>query len=183
MNVCVYCASSDTIPETYFAAARRLGEEMARRSWRLIYGGGNVGLMGELARTIHAAGGSVIGVIPQALLDREVAYHGSDELIVTATMRERKQIMDDRADAFVALPGGFGTLEELLEIMTLKQLAYHDKPILIANIEGYYDPLLAQFERIFAQQFTHDRVRGLYSVVATVDEVLEMLGRVEGRKP
>jgi cytokinin riboside 5'-monophosphate phosphoribohydrolase len=183
MNVCVYCASSDSIPQAYFAAARQLGEELARRGWPLVYGGGSVGLMGELARTIHAAGGRVIGVIPQALLDREVGYRDSDELIVTATMRERKQIMDDRADAFLALPGGFGTLEELLEIMTLKQLAYHDKPIVVVSVDDYYEPLLAQFERIFAEGFTHDRVRGLYTVVKTVDAALDLLAAYEKPSP
>ncbi|MFO7169238.1 MAG: TIGR00730 family Rossman fold protein [Chloroflexota bacterium] len=179
MRVCVYCASSDWIDEVYFAAARALGEGMARRGWPLVYGGGSVGLMGELARTIHAAGGTVIGVIPRALLDYEVGYRDADELIVTATMRERKQVMDDRADAFVTLPGGFGTLEELLEIVTLKQLGYHNKPIVIVNMRGYFDPLLEQFERIYAQRFTHDRVRGLYAVVDTAEAALELLSALE----
>ena len=175
MNICVYCASSDRVPAAYFAAARALGAGMAQRSWALVYGGGSVGLMGALAEAVRASGGRVVGVIPQALLDREVGFRAADELIITATMRERKQIMDDRADAFVALPGGFGTLEELLEIMTLRQLGYHNKPILIVNLGGYFDPLLAQFERIYAERFTHDRVRGLYAVVDTVEAALEML--------
>lgn len=175
MNVCVYCASSNHVPAAYVAAARELGVGLARLGWALVYGGGSVGLMGVLAEAVRAGGGPVVGVIPRALLDREVGFRAADELIVTATMRERKQIMDDRADAFVALPGGFGTLEELLEIMTLRQLGYHNKPILIVNIGGYFDPLLAQFERIYAEHFTHDRVRGLYAVMDTVEAALERL--------
>jgi uncharacterized protein (TIGR00730 family) len=155
---------------------------MARRGWPLVYGGGSVGLMGAVAEAVHAAGGHVVGVIPQALLDLEVGYLRADELIVTTTMRERKQIMDDRADAFVALPGGFGTLEELLEIMTLRQLGYHDKPIIVVSVAGYFDPLLEQFERIYAEGFTHDRVRGLYTVVGTVEEALAALERLKDER-
>lgn len=177
MHLCVYCASSNHIDERYFALARALGEAIGRRAWTLVYGGGSVGLMGALAKAVQAAGGTVVGVIPQALLDREVGYLEADELIVTVTMRERKRLMDERAEAFVALPGGFGTLEELLEIMTLRQLGYHDKPIVIVNAGGYFDPLLAQFERIFAERFTHDRYRDLYTVVDTVEEALLLLVR------
>lgn len=179
MNVCVYCASSNAIPSRYFETAQALGEGLARRGWPLVYGGGSVGLMGAVAVAVHAAGGTVIGVIPQALLDREVGYLQADELIVTMTLRERKQLMDDTAHAFVALPGGFGTLEELLEIITLKQLGYHAKPIVIVDVDGYFEPLLAQFERIFAEGFTHDRHRGLYSVVASVNDALALLERTQ----
>lgn len=177
MHICVYCASSNHIPENYFATARAMGEGMARRGWPLVYGGGSVGLMGALAQAVHAAGGTVIGIIPQALLDREIAYLQADDLIVTTTLRERKRLMEEHADAFVALPGGFGTLEELLEIMTLRQLAYHDKPIIIVNVDGYFDPLLDQFERIFAEGFTHGRYRNLYTVVESSAAALDLLSR------
>jgi uncharacterized protein (TIGR00730 family) len=176
MQVCVYCAASNDLPDIYFAAARALGAGLAQRGWPLVYGGGSVGLMGALAEAVQAAGGTVIGIIPQALLDREVAYLRADELIVTTTLRERKRLMDEHADAFLALPGGFGTLEELLEIMTLRQLAYHDKPIAIVNIGGYFDALLAQFERIFSEGFAHDRYQGLYTVVGSIEEALDLLG-------
>lgn len=175
MHVCVYCASSRRIPEIYLQAARDLGAGMARRGWPLVFGGGSVGLMGAVADAVRDTGGTVIGVIPQALLDREVGYLQADELIVTTTLRERKQIMDDRAEAFVALAGGFGTLEELLEIMTLRQLAYHNKPIVIVNTAGYFDALLEQFERIFAEGFAHSRVRDLYRVVGSSAEALDLL--------
>lgn len=176
MQVCVYCSSSNNIPEHFFAAARALGAGMARAGWTLVYGGGSVGLMGAVAQAVQQGGGRVVGIIPQALLDREVGFLEADELIVTTTMRERKRLMDESADVFVTLPGGFGTLEELLEIMTLRQLAYHDKPIVIVNLDGYFDPLLEQFDRIFAQGFTHDRYRDLYQVVGDIDEALALLG-------
>jgi cytokinin riboside 5'-monophosphate phosphoribohydrolase len=175
MRLCVYCASSNTISERYFAAARAIGEGIGRRGWTLIFGGGSVGLMGMVAEAVRSTGGSVIGIIPQALLDREIGYLRADELIVTTTMRQRKQLMDDQAEAFVALPGGFGTLEELLEIMTLRQLAYHDKPIVIVNIDGYFDALLAQFERIFAEGFAHTRYQDLYRVVISSEDALDLL--------
>lgn len=175
MQICVYCASSDNVPTRYFDVARALGSGLARRGWSLVYGGGSVGLMGALAAAVHADGGRVIGVIPQALLDREVAYLQADELLVTTTLRQRKQLMDDHADAFIALPGGFGTLEELLEIMTLRQLGYHDKPILIVNIAGYFDPLLAQFARIFEEGFSHSDYQNLYVVVESSEAALELL--------
>jgi len=175
MRVCVYCAASNHLPEVYFAAARALGAGLAQRGWSLIYGGGGVGLMGAVADAVHAAGGKVVGIIPQALLEREAAFLQADDLIVTMTLRERKQLMDDRSDAFITLPGGFGTLEEVLEIMTLRQLDYHDKPIVIVNIGGYFDPLLRQFEHIFAEGFAHGSYRNLYTVVGSSEEALELL--------
>lgn len=175
MQICVFCASSNRVDRVYLDAARALGAQMAQRGWALVYGGGSVGLMGVLAEAVHAAGGRVIGIIPQALLDREVGYLQADELIVTQTLRQRKQLMDDRADAFVALPGGFGTLEELVEIITLKQLGYHAKPIVIANIAAYFDPLLVFFERMFAEGFASERYRGLYHVAPDITGALDLL--------
>jgi len=175
MQVCVYCAASNHLAEGYFAAARELGAGIARRGWSLIYGGGSVGLMGAVAAAVRGGGGKVTGIIPEALLDRERADLQADELIVTTTLRERKQMMDNHADAFVALPGGFGTLEEVLEIMTLRQLAYHDKPIVIVNVGGYFDPLLSMFERIFTSGFAHSRYRNMYRVVSSSEEALTTL--------
>lgn len=179
MNICVYCASSERVPQAFFRDARALGTGIANRGWSLVYGGGSVGLMGAVAESVHAAQGHVIGVIPQGLLDREVGYLKSDELIVTTTLRERKQIMDDRADAFIALAGGFGTLEELIEIMTLRQLGYHDKPIIIVNTEGYFAPLLQQFDLIFELQFTDARHRRLYTVVPDSQAALSFVDSLQ----
>jgi cytokinin riboside 5'-monophosphate phosphoribohydrolase len=177
MRICVYCAASPHLAEHFFAAARELGEGIARRGWSLTYGGGGVGLMGAVAESVRAGGGSVLGIIPQALLDRERANLQADELIVTTTLRERKQLMDDHADAFVTLPGGFGTLEETLEILTLRQLAYHDKPIVIVNIDGYFDPLLGMFDQIFDQGFAQARYRKLYAVTPSGPAALDLLSR------
>ena len=153
LSVCVFCSSADGLPEEYRSAARDLGAELARRGHRLVYGGGNVGLMGEVARSVHSHGGTVVGVIPQGLVDRELAYDPADELLVTQTLRERKAEMDARADAFVALPGGFGTLEELLEVLTLRQLRLHDRPIVLVNVAGYWDPFLAMVADMVDQGF------------------------------
>ncbi|MEM8534115.1 MAG: TIGR00730 family Rossman fold protein [Chloroflexota bacterium] len=184
MHVCVYCSSSTRIDQAYNTAAERFGMGLAQQGWTLVYGGGSYGLMGAIAKASHAHGGNIVGVIPQSLLDREVGYEQANELIVTTTLRERKQIMEDRADVFVTLPGGFGTLEELLEVITLKQLRQHTKPILIVNINGFFDSLLQQFEFILQQGFADkkilgfddsDGLGGLYQVVANVDEAITLL--------
>jgi uncharacterized protein (TIGR00730 family) len=153
-SVCVFSSSSDAVASHYMEAASALGTLMAKQNLTLVYGGGKVGLMGAMARAVHANGGKVVGVIPHYLRKREVAYEEADELIVTKCLRERKTIMEERADAFVALPGGFGTLEEILEILTLKQLETHGKPVVFLNTNGFFEPLLAMFERLYHEQFT-----------------------------
>jgi uncharacterized protein (TIGR00730 family) len=128
--------------------------------------------MGAMARAVHAHGGKVIGVIPHYLRKKEVAYEEADELMVTKCLRERKAIMEERADAFVALPGGFGTLEEILEILTLKQLEAHGKPVVFLNTNGFFEPLLAMFERLYHEQFTRRDYRGHYHVADAPPAVL-----------
>ena len=189
MSVCVFCSSAEGLAEVYRSAARDLGRELATRGHRLVYGGGNVGLMGEVARSVHAHGGTVVGVIPQGLVDRELAYDPADELLVTETLRERKAEMDARADAFVALPGGFGTLEELLEVLTLRQLRLHDRPIVLVNVAGYWDPFLAMVAAMVAQGFAPLGEGALFQVAATAAEAVDLaeagpspiLGRFDGR--
>lgn len=163
-HVCVYCSSSNQIDDRYKDAARELGRLLAQREHTLVYGGGRVGLMGELARAVHEADGRVVGVIPEALKQVEgVAYDVADEMIVTFTMQERKNHMFTRADAFIVLPGGFGTLEELLEVLTLRQLGYHDKPIVLVNTNGFFDRLLEVFEQFYEEKFAHpDRARSFH---------------------
>jgi len=175
LAICVYSSSSDHIAEKYFAAARELGRLMGRRGHTLVFGAGNIGLMNVLAHEVKLAGGRTVGVIPKALNDLKLARHDCDELIVTDGLRERKAIMEERADAFVALPGGFGTLEELLEIITLKQLRYHAKPIVILDVDGYYDPLLEQFERMFTEDFARRKFVDFYHVSTSPAAVLEYL--------
>lgn len=175
-NICVYCSSSNEIDQRYFDVARDLGAELGKRGDTLIYGGGSVGLMGEVARSCHEHGGTVVGVIPESLKTAEIAYHQADELIVTETMSERKTMMFTRGDAFVILPGGFGTLEELAEVIVLKVLKYQDRPIIILNCHGFYDPLVALFEHFIEEKFAKPKHRDLYCVVETVNEVITTLG-------
>jgi hypothetical protein len=172
-SVCVFSSSSDAVAPHYMDAASALGTLLAERKLTLIYGGGKVGLMGAVARAVHARGGRVIGVIPHYLRKKEVAYEEADELIVTRDWRERKAVMEERADAFVALPGGFGTLEEILEILTLKQLEAHAKPVVFLNTGGFFDPLMALFEQLFRERFTKADYRGHYHVAAEPRRVFE----------
>lgn len=163
-SICVYSSSSDAIEPAFFQAAENLGELMAREDCTLIYGGGNIGLMGALARSVQKHGGKVIGVIPEFMIEFGVAYEAADELILTSDMRERKAIMEARAESFIGLPGGFGTLEEMLEIITLKQLGRHHKPIVFLNVNGYYDPLVAMFDHICEHRFAKSNNKELYHV-------------------
>lgn len=142
LSVAVYCGARCGDDPAFTAAARTLGRLIAEDGVVLVYGGGHVGLMGVLADAALAAGGRVVGVIPQSLVDREVGHAGLTELLVVKTMHERKHLMAERADAFIALPGGIGTLEELFEVWSWQQLGYHDKPIAMLNVAGYYDALL-----------------------------------------
>jgi hypothetical protein len=142
-SVCVYCGSRHGAKPSYTAAAVTLGSAIGSRGWQLVYGGGKVGLMGEVADATLAAGGRVVGVIPESLKRLEVGHQGLHELHVVPTMHVRKQMMAERAQAFIAMPGGIGTLEELFEVWTWRQLGYHDQPIGLLNVDGYYDDLLA----------------------------------------
>jgi uncharacterized protein (TIGR00730 family) len=159
-SICVYCGANPGSDPRYREMAESLGQAMAAAGIRLVYGGASIGLMGVLAKTILANGGEAVGIIPQFLKDREVMLTEVSELIVTGDMHERKRKMFERSDAFVALPGGIGTLEEVVEMMTWAQLNQHDKPILIANINGFWDPLIAQFERMDDDGFLHKHFLG-----------------------
>lgn len=170
-SICVYCSSSDHIDDAFRVPAKAMGKLIAEHGDQLVYGGGSVGLMGDCARAVHEHGGKVVGVIPESLSTVEIAYHNADELIVTETMRERKQIMDDRADAFVVLPGGFGTLEELAEILVLKILGYTDRPLIVVNPDGFYDPLIELFNHFVQHQFAKPKHLELVTFVGAVDEV------------
>ncbi len=153
-----------------------MGHLIADHDYSLVYGGGSVGLMGVLARAVHERGGHVYGVMPEALKQLEgLAYDLADDLVVTQTMQERKAIMYTRADAFVALPGGFGTLEEFFEVLTLKQLGYHDKPLFLLNAFDFYKPLLTLFEHLYAARFAREHHRALYQVVDRPEDILHIL--------
>jgi len=174
-TVCVYCGSQAGINPAFEIEAARLGTLLAERGFRLVYGGGSIGLMGALARSMLASKGEVIGIIPQALLDREVGLVEASELIVTTNMRDRKALMDEKSDAFLVLPGGFGTMEELMETLTLRQLGYHHKPIIIINLDGYYNPMLQFFVHTVEQRFVYEQQLSLYRVVSNVDDAVSLL--------
>jgi uncharacterized protein (TIGR00730 family) len=174
-NLAVYASSSDLIDPVFRDAARAIGHLIGERGYTLIYGAGSIGLMGVVARAVHERGGTVVGVIPEKLSAMEITYLEADELIVTTGMRDRKAIMEARADAFVAIPGGFGTLEELLEVLTLKQLDYHNKPIVILNTDGVYDGLLKQFDTLFDREFIRRDHMDLYHVAEDVAGVFQYL--------
>nr|WP_223650693.1 TIGR00730 family Rossman fold protein [Hymenobacter psoromatis] len=152
-SVAVYCGSSSGNQEMYTQQAQAMGRELARRGLTLVYGGGRVGLMGIIADAVLAAGGRVIGVIPRFLADKELAHRGCTELHVVDTMHQRKLLMADLADGFVAMPGGFGTLEELFEVLTWGQLGLHGKPVALLNTLGFYDKLLALLDHMRAEAF------------------------------
>ena len=174
-SLCVYCSSSDRIDPKYFAVATATGEEIARRGWALVYGGGNTGLMGAVARGTKGAGGRVVGVIPEFMKAKELEFTEADELISVLTMRERKMLMETRADAFLALPGGWGTLEELLEILTLAHLEVLHKPVVVLNQDGYYDDLFRLFDRVVAEKFMHATIGGKFAVARTVEEIFQLI--------
>ena len=169
MRVCVFSASKEDLNPAYIDAARTLGVLMAERGWGLVFGGGMQGLMGHCARAVHEGGGHVIGVIPERLNQPGIAYEAADELIVTTTLRERKHEMDRLSDAFVALPGGFGTLEEAIETIALKQLGYHNRPIVFMNTNGFYDPLLEFFDHQVSENFVRPEHLHLFAVADSAE--------------
>lgn len=174
-SVCVYCGSSKGADPLFAAEARRLGEILASNDIRLVYGGGGVGLMAEVATAVAMNGGAVTGIIPQFLISRERAFDHAAEIIVTEDMHERKKLMFERADAFVALPGGVGTLEELVEQLTWAQLGRHKKPILVANIAGFWDPLLALIDHMRDSAFIRAATPVDVLVANRIDDILPML--------
>ena len=178
-RLCVYCGSGPGKTPAYMAAAKSLGQAIARDGIGLVYGGGNVGLMGEVARAVLENGGHVTGIIPEFLVARERMLEGVNELIVTQNMHERKMAMFHRATGFVALPGGVGTLEELTEISTWAQLDQHQKPIIICNVEGFWDPYLALIDHMRAEQFIRE---GLEVRTDIVDNALDVIPTYHFRK-
>jgi cytokinin riboside 5'-monophosphate phosphoribohydrolase len=182
MNICVYCASSDAVAPAFFVAARALGEAIAQRGDTLVYGGADVGLMGALAHAVKAGGGRVIGVMPERLTAEPISFSAADEFIITRDMRERKAQMAALADAFLVLPGGFGTLEEVAEILVLRQLSEHTKPIVLLNVHGFYEPLIALFEHYYREGFAKPW-RELYHVCDNVEGALNYLDQYEPTLP
>ncbi len=182
-NICVYCGSGPGRNPAYEQAARRFGAILADNDIRLVYGGGGLGLMGAVARATLAAGGRVLGIIPQFLENREHMLRDVQDLLVTQDMHQRKQLMFEHADAFVALPGGVGTLEELVEMLTWSQLGQHSKPILLANIEGFWDPLIGLFAHMHAESFIREGLNVSYLSVDDVEDILPALHKALDAAP
>ncbi len=178
ISVCVYCGSRPGHWPAHAEAAREAGTLIGRLGWQLVYGGGRAGLMGEVADAALAAGARVVGVIPQSLMERELGHGGLSELHVVQTMHERKRLMAERSDAFLALPGGIGTMEELFEVWTWRQLGYHDKPVGLLNTEGYYDKLLSFVADMAEAGFVRPEQRALLQVDAQAQPLLQRLGRL-----
>ncbi len=174
-SLCVYCGSRDGLDPAHLAAARQVGREIGRRGWRLVYGGGHTGLMGAVADAALAAGAEVIGIIPDRLIERELGHGGVTELQVVGSMHERKQKMAEQSDAFMALPGGIGTMEEIFEIWTWRQLGYHRKALGLLNVGGYYDDLLRFIDRSQAGGFLWPDVQALLQVDTDIGKLLDGL--------
>jgi uncharacterized protein (TIGR00730 family) len=172
MGICVFCGSSEGSDPVYLQAAKTLGRLIGESGSRLVYGGASIGLMGAVARSALEAGGEVIGIIPQFLRAREIELATLTELVITPNMHERKNIMHNQADAFVILPGGLGTLEEVLEAMTWAQLGLHKKPVVFVNVKGFWDPLFATFNRVASHNFARYGLHELYTVVPRPEDVL-----------
>jgi hypothetical protein len=172
MNICVFCSSSNAIPDLYFDEANNLGKLIGDLGHEIIYGGATVGLMHTVAEAARKAGARSVGIIPESIHQKRLSSPLDHEQIITPNMRDRKYLMRKRSDAFIALPGGFGTLEEILEVITLKQLQYHNKPIVFVNTDGFYDSLFAQFERAYRDSFSKVDYKSTYFIAANSEEAL-----------
>ena len=173
-RVCVFCASSNLIDPGFLALATEVGTFIGQAGHTLVYGGGRVGMLGAVARGVHSHGGKVVGVIPDFLRDREVAYEQADELIITQDLFERKRVMLDHSDVYLILPGGFGTLDEWLEVMTLKQLRRHSAPIIVLNHRGFFDEVIAFYHKVEAMKFAPED-HGYFQVIPSLAPLAQML--------
>lgn len=179
-NICVYGSSSAALDETYYSAAFELGQEIAKAGYGLVFGGGNMGIMGAVARGAHKEGGNVIGVLPKFMAEVVgVPYPDCDEMIITETMRERKRILEERSEGFVTAPGGIGTFEEFYEVLTLKQLKRHKKAIVLLNTLSYYDDLIRLLERSVEEKFMAATITSMFTVAGTPKEAIDAITNYE----
>ena len=181
MNICVYGASSNDIDKSFITAAENLGKKMAERSHTLVYGAGANGVMGGVARGVTAGGGKVVGIVPRFFNVDGILYDKCDELVHTHTMRERKQLMEERSDAFIMAPGGIGTFDEFFEMLTLKQLSRHTKAIAVFNVNGYYDGLIGFMKNAVHEKFMKPECLSLFSVFSGIDEMLDYIEAYVGK--
>jgi uncharacterized protein (TIGR00730 family) len=170
--ITVYCSSSKSLAPVYYDAGRELGRAIAAKGWKLVYGGNNIGLMGVVADAVRAGGGQVVGITPKLFCDKGLDDKACDELVITDGMRDRKAILEERGDAYIAMPGGLGTFEEIFEIIVGKQLGFHNKPIVLLNVNDYWSPLLELIDRAIEQKFIKPKARQLFHVAETVAETV-----------
>jgi len=178
-SVTVYCSSSNHVEDIYLTAARKLGQLIAEHGLTLVYGGGNIGLMAAVGTGVREKGGKIVSVILKKFVEMGVADTLVNEIHIVEDMRARKQGLDERGDAYIALPGGFGTFEEVLEVISFKQLGFHNKPIVILNTKGYFEGLLKQFERAFQEKFINSKFRKSYQVVETPEQAIRVIENYE----
>ena len=179
MNICVYGASSDLIDNSFISAGEELGKLMAQRGHNLVFGAGGAGMMGAVARGVTAGNGKIKGVVPSFFNVDGILYDKCDELVRTETMRERKQIMEDSCDAFITTAGGIGTFEEFFEMLTLKQLGRHDKPMVVLNTNRYYDEMLEMMNQATKKKFLFEAVEELYFITEDIEEALDYIENYE----
>ena len=181
-RICVYCGSGSGKNPFYAEAARTLGRSLSKHNVGLVYGGGTLGLMGEVAHAVLETGGHVTGIIPEFLSARELLLHDVQDSVVTESMHERKQLMFEKSDAFIALPGGIGTLEELVEQLTWAQLGQHSKPVVLANLEDYWGPLLVLFDRMREENFIRSGLEINMTVISQIEDIVPTILRLAGER-
>lgn len=174
-NICVYCSSSNDLDQKFYKLAQELGTKLVQNGFGLVYGGTTLGTMGQIADAVIHQGGKVIGIVPELIAEKGFAHPKLAEIIVTKDMRERKAAMEAHSEIFVALPGGFGTFEEIFEMIVAKQLGYHKKAIVFLNIDKFYDPMFQMFENVYREKFAKEAARDLYFIANSTDEVFEYL--------
>ena len=180
-TICIFASGSSSLPAGYHSAAKELGILIGKSAQTLVYGGTNTGLMEALATAVQDNGGKVVGIIPKFMHEMGLAFAEADELVVVDDLRERKRLMEKRSDAFVALPGGFGTLEEIMEVLALRQLKRHAKPVALVNTNGFYSALANLFERMYREQFAKEEYREYYCIAPTPREALAYIASFESR--
>lgn len=175
--ICVYCSSSDAVDSNFFNFTKELGKSIVENNYGLVYGGGNIGLMGALAQSVKQNNGKVVGVIPKALHEKGLSFKESDKLIIAKDLRERKAIMEEYAHSFISLPGGFGTLEEILEILTLKQLKFHNKAIVFLSNRNFFKSLKELFNHIYSEKFAKEDYKKLYCFADSINDAMEYINK------
>ena len=181
-TLCIYCSSSNDLPEKFYKISKELGEMLAQKGYNMVYGGSTRGMMGTIADNALKNGAEVIGVMPEKFQDWGLQQPNLTKLIITKDMRERKATMEKHADAFIAMPGGFGTFEEIFEILVAKQLNYHNKPVIFMNFDGYYDNMFKMFDTLYQNNFAKQETKTLYFIANTLDEMFDYIQNYQAKE-